>query len=173
MFATVSRGTPPPAPPGSRACPPRAPPFPPKRPRGRRGGDPPENPPKNKTSPPGCKSNPVKSLREQPNPAPKVGSSRETRLLSQPGLKAFFGRTQTLNNFYLTLNPPGGDGGDPPENPPKNKTSPPGCKSNPVKSLREQPNPAPKVGSSRETRLLSQPGLKAFFGRTQTFNNFY
>ena len=136
----------------------------PKPPRGRRGGDPPENPPKNKTSPPGCKSNPVKSLREQPSPAPKVGSSRETRLLSQPGLKAFFGAPKPLTISINPKPPRGRRGGDPPENPPKNKTSPPGCKSNPVKSLREQPSPAPKVGSSRETRLLSQPGLKAFLG---------
>ena len=136
----------------------------PKPPRGRRGGDPPENPPKNKTSPPGCKSNPVKSLREQPSPAPKVGSSRETRLLSQPGLKAFLGAPKPLTISINPKPPRGRRGGDPPENPPKNKTSPPGCKSNPVKSLREQPSPAPKVGSSRETRLLSQPGLKAFLG---------
>ena len=135
----------------------------PKPPRGRRGGDP-ENPPKNKTSPPGCKSNPVKSLREQPSPAPKVGSSRETRLLSQPGLKAFLGAPKPLTISINPKPPRGRRGGDPPENPPKNKTSPPGCKSNPVKSLREQPSPAPKVGSSRETRLLSQPGLKAFLG---------
>ena len=133
-------------------------------PGGAGGETPPRTPPKNKTSPPGCKSNPVKSLREQPSPAPKVGSSRETRLLSQPGLKAFLGAPKPLTISINPKPPRGRRGGDPPENPPKNKTSPPGCKSNPVKSLREQPSPAPKVGSSRETRLLSQPGLKAFFG---------
>ena len=159
--------------PGSRACPPRAPPFPPKPPRGRRGGDPPENPPKNKTSPPGCKSNPVKSLREQPSPAPKVGSSRETRLLSQPGLKAFLGAPKPLTISINPKPPQGAPGGRPPREPPQKQNKPSRLQEQPCQKLARAAQPSPKSRFQSRNPAALSTWFKGLFGRTQTLNNFY
>ena len=172
MFATVSRGRRPPHP-LDRGLAPLELPSSPQSPPGGDGGRPPREPPQKQNKPSRLQEQPCQKLARAAQPSPKSRFQSRNPAALSTWFKGLFWRTQTLNNFYLTLNPPGGDGGEtPPRTPPKTKQAS-RLQEQPCQKLARAAQPSPKSRFQSRNPAALSTWFKGLFWRTQTLNNFY